>query len=466
MTLKDNFYWGGSTAANQCEGAWQEDGKGYNTVDVMTSGDVNTPREITLKIDPAKNYPSHIAIDHYHRFKEDIDLFKEMGLKMYRFSIDWARIYPNGYDAEPNEAGLKHYDEVIAYCLSCGIEPMITLCHFETPVGLFEKYHAWLSRETIDHYVRYCKTVIERYQGKVKYWLPINEINTMTDCPWWAGAIPDESTYEERMIAAYHQLLAHALVCKSAHEISAENLVGSMYGGIFAYPATCDPKDNNACEEFMKRYLFYTDVQCRGYYPSYKIKEMEREGICLPKQTGDDEILMDGIVDFISYSYYNTCVVGKDTKEFDLISFDTGYENPYLEKTKWGWNIDPVGLRYSLNTFYNRYQKPLFIVENGIADYDVLEEGKIHDSYREEYLNTHIKELKKAVEYDGVDVWGYLWWGPIDIVSSGTGEMKKRYGFIYVDIDDQCEGTQKRYKKDSFDYYKKIIESNGACITE
>lgn len=464
MTLRDDFFWGGSTAANQCEGAWQEGGKGLNAVDVMTAGDVHTPREVTLEIDPAKNYPSHVSIDHYHRYKEDINFFKEMGFRMYRFSIDWARIFPNGYEQEPNEEGLRHYDDVIDCCISCGIEPMITLCHFETPIGLYKKCNSWLSRETIDYYVHYCKTVFKRYNKKVKYWLPINEINTMTDCPWWAGAIRDDSSYEERMIAAYHQLLAHALVTKTAHDINKENQVGSMYGGIFAYPASCDPKDIMACETFMKRYLFYTDVQCRGYYPSYKCKELERNHVVLPIKEGDRSILKEGVVDFLSYSYYNTCVIGKDTKKFNLISFDTGYENPYLEKTKWGWNIDPAGLRYSLNLFYNRYQKPLFIVENGIADYDKLQNGSIHDAYREVYLSAHIKELKKAVEFDGVDVRAYLWWGPIDIVSSGTGEMKKRYGFIYVDLDDQCKGSGTRYKKDSFAFYKHIIETNGACI--
>ena len=461
MGFKKDFFWGGSTAADQCEGAWQEDGKGLNAVDVMTSGDVKTPREVTLEIDPNKNYPSHKAIDHYHRYKEDIDLFKEMGFKMYRFSIDWSRIYPNGYELEPNELGLNHYDEMIDYCLASGIEPMVTLCHFETPIGLYKKFGSWVNREAIDCYVRYCTTVLKRYNGKVKYWLPINEINTMTDCPWWAGAIPDNSTYEQRMIAAYHQLLGHAMVTKIAHQINKENKVGSMYGGIFSYAATCNPNDVIANEEFMRKYLFYVDVQNRGYYPSYKLKELERENITLPILDGDEEILKEGIVDFISYSYYNTTVVGEKTKNFDLISFDTGYDNPYLNKTKWGWEIDPVGLRYSLNFFYDRYQKPLFIVENGIADFDKVEDGKVEDDYRREYLKNHITEMKKAVDYDGVDLQGYLWWGPIDIVSSGTGEMKKRYGFIYVDLDDKCEGTGTRIKKESFDYYKQVIESNG-----
>lgn len=461
MSFFKDFYWGGSTAANQCEGAWQEGGKGVNAADVMTSGDVNTPREVTLEIDPKKNYPSHRAIDHYHRYREDIALFREMGFTMYRMSIDWTRIFPNGYETEPNEEGLKHYDEVFDFCAECGVEPMVTLCHFETPVGMYKKFGSWLNREAVDCFVRYCECVLKRYRGKVKYWLPINEINTMTDCPWWAGAVEENSTYAERMTAAYHQLLAHAKVVKMAHEINPENQVGSMYGGIFSYPATCNPKDIMKNEEFMRKYLFYVDVQSRGYYPAYKKKELERENIVLPVLPGDEEILREGVVDFISYSYYNTLVVGEKTEAFDLISFDSGYRNPYLQRTKWGWEIDPAGLRYSLNLFYDRYQKPLFIVENGIADFDVPEDGKIHDDYRREYLRDHILELKKAVEYDGVDVRGYLWWGPIDIVSSGTGEMKKRYGFIYVDLDDRCEGTGERIRKDSFEYYRQIIVSNG-----
>ncbi len=461
MALRKDFYWGGSTAANQCEGAWNEDGKGINSADLMTSGDVNTPREITEDIVQGKNYPSHNAIDHYHRYKEDIVLFAEMGFKMYRLSISWARIYPNGYDLEPNEAGLKHYDEVIDYCRECGIEPMITISHFETPIGMKRKFGSWLSREAVDCFVRYCETIFRRYNGKVKYWLPINEINTMTDSSWFAGAIDENSSYNDRMIAGYHQLIGNALAVKLAHEINPEYQVGSMYGGLFAYAATCNPNDIIANQEFMKKHLFYMDVECRGYYPSYKIKELEREGITLPILPGDDEILKQGTVDFVSYSYYNTLVIGENTTSFDSISFDSGYKNPYLEKTKWGWEIDPQGLRYSLNLFYDRYQKPLFIVENGIAEFEQLEGDKIHDDYRRSYLKNHVIELKKAVEYDGVDVRGYLWWGPIDIVSCGTGELKKRYGFIYVDLDEKCQGTGDRYKKDSFEYYKQIIESNG-----
>lgn len=462
MTFSKDFYWGGATAADQCEGGFGIDGKGVNIMDLMTSGNVDTPREITESIIEGKNYPSHKAIDHYHRYREDIELFAEMGFKMYRFSIDPSRIFPEGDpDEVPIEAGLKHYEDVVDCCLEHHIEPMITLLHFETPVNWARKYDCWCDRRVIDVYARYCQTVMERLKGKVRYWLPINEINTMTDTPYWACGLSNDAPYEKRMIAAYHQLLAHALVVKMGHEIDPANQIGSMYGGIFSYAATCDPLDILANQEFMKRYLFYPDVQCRGYYPSYKIKELEREGISLPIAEGDNIILLEGIVDFVSYSYYNTMVMGKDSKGFDLVSFDSGYDNPYLKKTKWGWNIDPAGIRYSLNLFYDRYQKPIFIVENGIADLECIENGIVHDGYRKEYLINHISEMKKAVELDGIDLRGYLWWGPIDIVSSGTGEMKKRYGFIYVDLDDQCNGNGDRYRKDSFYWYKKVIASNG-----
>lgn len=465
MKLRKDFYWGGATAANQCEGAWDVDGKGINSADVLTAGNVHEPRKVTLDIDSTLHYPSHKAINHYYTYKEDIKLFQEMGFSMYRMSISWARIYPNGYEKEPNEAGLQHYDDVFDFCHSCGIEPMVTISHYETPLGLMRKYDSWLSRETIACYMRFCDTIFRRYQGKVKYWIPFNQSNMMLDDSWNAGAIPAQCSYEQKLIASYHQLIAHASAVILAHEIDADNQVGCMYGGLFSYPASCDPEDVIASQDFMKKYLFYPDVECRGSIPSYKYRELKRKGIKLPLRKQDSEILRRGCVDFVSFSYYNTFVVGKHTKEFDLNTFDTGYKNPHLSSTKWGWEIDPSGLRYALNLLYERYQKPIFIVENGVADMDKLEDGRINDTYRREYLKEHLQQMIKAVDYDGVDVRGYLWWAPIDIISAGTGEMKKRYGFIYVDQDDACVGSGRRYKKDSFEYYRQIIESNGEILT-
>ncbi len=462
MSFPKDFLWGGATAANQCEGAYLTDGKGLNTSDVMTAGDVRTPREITDGILPGKNYPSHIAIDHYGRFKEDIALFGEMGFKCYRMSINWARIFPNGDDAQPNEAGLAHYDAVFDECRKYGIEPLVTISHYETPLGL-QKYGSWTNRKVVDFYLRYCETIFKRYKGKVRYWLTFNEINCMSLMPWTAGGVPNSADEKTRMTAAYHQLLASARAVKLAHEIDPENKVGMMYAGMFSYPNSCDPDDIQANTEFMNKMLFYCDVQARGYYPAYKLREFERLGIVLPQQPGDAETLRAGTVDFISFSYYFTMVVGKKTQlNMDCGSVNTGYTNPYLPRTAWGWTIDPKGLRHALNLLYDRYQLPLMVVENGLGAYDKLEEGNvIHDPYRIEYLREHIKEMKKAVELDGIPLMGYTTWGCIDIVSAGTGEMKKRYGFIYVDADDACQGTLDRYRKDSFYWYKKVIASNG-----
>ena len=463
MAFPENFLWGGATAANQCEGAYLADGKGLNTADVMTAGSATEPRRVTDGVLAGERYPSHVAVKHYERFREDIALMAEMGFNCYRMSINWARIFPNGDDAEPNEAGLAHYDEVFDCCHEHGIEPLVTLSHYETPLGL-QKYGSWEGRETIDCFTRYAETVFKRYKGKVNLWLTFNEINSMSlTSPWLAGGIADDADEKTRMTAAYHQFLASARAVELAHQIDSGNKVGMMYGGLFSYPSTCDPLDVQANEEFMHRNLFYPDVMCRGYYPAYKLKELEREGIELPEQPGDAELLRAGTVDFLAYSYYFTMVCGKKTTvSMDCGSIDTGYKNPYLPQTPWGWTIDPYGLRYSLNLFYDRYQMPLMIVENGLGTYDTVEEdGSIHDQYRIDYLREHIKAMKDAVELDGVDLMGYTWWGPFDIVSAGTGEMRKRYGFIYVDADDEGNGTYDRSRKDSFYWYQKVIASNG-----
>lgn len=458
----EDFLWGGATAANQCEGAYVKDGKGLSTADVMTAGVHGIPRKITEGVVEGTYYPSHQAVDHYHRFKEDIALFAEMGFKCYRMSIAWSRIFPNGDEEAPNEAGLKYYDEVFDVCRQYGIEPLVTLSHFETPLGLL-KYGSWENRKVVDFYLRYCNTVFNRYKGKVKYWLTFNEINVMSTKPWMAGGI-ESNDEQTRMTAAYHQFLASAKAVQLAHNIDPENQVGMMYAGHVAYPASCDPQDIQQVTDFMHKMLFYCDVQCRGYYPAYKLKEFKRRGIMLPVQEGDREDLLKGKVDFLSFSYYATHVVGKKTNlDFEgLNGVKTGYQNPYLPITEWGWTIDPMGLRYLLNLLYDRYQIPLIIVENGLGAVDKVEEdGHIHDLYRIEYLREHLREIKKAIEIDGIPVMGYTMWGPIDIIAASTGEMKKRYGFIYVDVDDKGNGTFERIRKDSFYWYKKVIESNG-----
>ncbi|MFP3846223.1 glycoside hydrolase family 1 protein [Priestia filamentosa] len=462
MGFPKDFLWGGATAANQCEGAYLKAGKGLSTADVMAVGEHGVPREITDGIVEGKYYPSHNAIDHYHHFKEDIALFSEMGFKCYRMSIAWSRIFPNGDEEVPNEEGLKHYEEVFDTCLQFGIEPVVTLSHFETPLGLL-KYGSWKNRKVMDFYLRYCKTLFTRYKGKVKYWITFNEINVMSTKPWMAGGI-NTNNEQTRMTAAYHQFLASAKAVQMAHEIDSNNKVGMMYNGHVAYPNSPDPEDVQTTVDFMHKMLFYADVQCRGYYPAYKLKEFERKGIVLPIQDGDLDELIGGKVDFLSFSYYATHVIGKKTDlNFEgLNGVKTGYKNPYLSTSDWGWTIDPMGLRYLLNLLYDRYQIPLMIVENGLGAVDKVEDdGSIHDLYRINYLKEHIKEMEKAIEIDGIPVMGYTMWGPIDIIAASTGEMKKRYGFIYVDVDDNGKGTFRRIKKDSFYWYKKVIESNG-----
>lgn len=466
MGFRKDFLWGGASAANQCEGAWDEDGKGPNTADFMTAGSVDAKRRITYPVrEKGVLYPGDIAVDHYHRFEEDIRLFGEMGYKCYRMSIAWSRIFPNGDEEEPNEAGLAHYDAVFDACRKYGIEPLVTISHYETPVGL-QKYGSWRNHKVVDFFLRYCETIFKRYKGKVRYWLTFNEINSMTMglmSGWMAGGIDEDSPEQDRITAGYHQFLASARAVKLAHDIDPENKVGAMFGGIFSYPATCDPEDVFSNLSFMRNGLLYPDVQCRGYYPSYALKDFERRGLVLPEEPGDAEELRAGTVDFLSYSYYFTLVAGKETT-FDVStgSPTTGYTNPYVQKTQWGWGIDPLGLRYSLNMFWDRYQKPLMIVENGLGARDVLEEdGSIHDPYRIDYHRAHIAAMRDAVDIDGVDVMGYTTWGCIDFVSAGTGEMRKRYGMIYVDADDAYQGSFNRYKKDSFYWYKKVIESNG-----
>lgn len=463
MPFKYGFLWGGATAANQCEGAWDEDGKGPNAADVMRAGGIGKPRVIDRTVEPGVYYPSHRAIDHYHRFREDLDLLAEMGFTCYRFSINWSRIFPNGDDEEPNEAGLKHYDEVIDACLERGMTPLVTLSHYETPLGLL-KFGSWCDRRAVDCYVRYCETVFRRYKGRVRHWLTFNEINCVVHSPWVEAGI-DRIDYASCMTAVYHQFIASARAVTLAHEIDPQNQVGMMYGGIFGYPATCAPEDIIGCMDYMHEQMFYCDVQCRGYYPTYKLRDLERRGVELPWQEGDANLLRAGKVDFFSFSYYFTMVAGRDTVPKEM--FDTGYSNPHLTQTPWGQTIDPQGLRYALNLVYDRYQIPIMVVENGLGMYDeVAPDGQIHDPYRINYFAEHIREMKKAVELDGVDLMGYTTWGCIDLVSAGSGQMAKRYGFVHVDMDDEGHGTLERTRKDSFWWYRKVIASNGEDLSE
>ncbi len=471
-----DFLWGGALAAHQFEGGWNQDGKGPSVADVMTAGAAGKPREITKTVEEGKFYPNHEAIDFYNRYKEDVALFAEMGLNSLRTSINWTRIFPKGDEAEPNEAGLQFYDDLFDELLKNGIEPVITLTHFEMPLHLAQTYGGFRNRKVVDFFVKFAEVVFERYKNKVKYWMTFNEINNMMDYTnpiflWTNVGVQveaGENAKEVMYTAAHHVLLASALSVKIGRQINPDFQIGAMVSHVPIYPLTSHPKDAMLAEESMHLRYFFPDVQVRGYYPNYTLKEFERDGLTIPIQEGDAEILAQGKVDYLGFSYYMSNVVDhKDENSDDEEANVHGkipyqVDNPYLKASDWGWTIDPVGLRYTLNRFWDRYQIPLFIVENGFGAIDTVEEdGSIHDEARISYLREHIKQMGIAINHDGVELMGYTPWGIIDIVSFTTGEMKKRYGMIYVDRDNEGNGTMKRSKKDSFDWYKKVIESNG-----
>ncbi|MBM6755663.1 glycoside hydrolase family 1 protein [Collinsella tanakaei] len=475
VKFPEGFFWGGATAANQFEGAWNVDGRGPSVDDHFMGGSFEKPREITVDIEADKLYPNHDGIDFYHHYAEDIALFAEMGFNIFRMSISWSRIFPNGDDEQPNEAGLAFYDRVFDECKKHGIEPLVTLSHYEMPYHLVEKYNGWESRELIDLFVKYAATVFERYQDKVTYWLTFNEINTGTSSlgammstglikGYEGPASGIEVTPQQCYQALHHQFVASGRVVRLAHEKYPQFKMGNMDCFILSYPATCDPADILANQEEMRRMnWFCSDVQVRGAYPSYARRYFREHGVELKIEDGDLQDIADGTVDFYTFSYYMSSIVGThDDVEQTQGNMTFGGKNPYLESTDWGWQIDPTGLRFALNEIYDRYQIPLMVVENGMGAKDeVTADGKIHDDYRIEYLKKHVRAMGEAID-DGVDLIGYTWWGPIDLVSAGTGEMRKRYGFIYVDKHDDGTGTYERLRKDSFFAYQKIIKSNGA----
>ena len=466
-----NFLWGGALAANQCEGGYKEGGKGLTTVDLCPAG-ANRRKVMEGKIDvlkPLENeyYPSHEAIDFYHRYKEDIALFGEMGFKCLRVSIAWSRIFPNGDEETPNEEGLKYYDSMFDEMRKYGIEPVVTICHFDTPIGIIEKFGGWKNRKFIDFYLNYCKAIFTRYKDKVKYWMTFNEINMILHLPFLGAGVRFEEGENELQIkyqSAHHELIASALATKMAHEIIPGAMVGCMLAAGEFYPYSCNPEDVLMAKNKDRENLFFIDVQSRGEYPGYAKRFLRENGIEIEFGENDKEILKNNTVDFIGFSYYSSRCASTDP---EILKGQTAgnvfktVRNPHLKVSEWGWQIDPLGLRITCNSLYDRYQKPLFIVENGLGANDVIEEdGSINDDYRIEYLKEHIKAMKEAV-IDGVDLIGYTPWGCIDIVSASTGEMKKRYGFIYVDKDNEGNGTLERRKKKSFYWYKDVINSNG-----
>lgn len=467
MAFPKNFLWGGATAANQCEGAYNEDGKGLDIQDVTPKGIMGPRTE-----EPTEDNMKLIAVDFYHRYKEDIKLFAEMGFKVYRLSIAWSRIFPLGDEEQPNEKGLQFYDNVFDECLKYGIEPLVTISHYETPLHLSKTYDGWIDRRMIGFYEKYVRTIFDRYKGKVKYWLTFNEINSVLHEPFLSGGIyTDKEKLSEQDLyqAIHHEFVASALATRIAHKMMPEAKVGCMVLSMPVYPLSPLPDDMIETMKARHKNDFFADMHVRGVYPGYMKRYFREKGIEIKFAPEDEEILKN-TVDFISFSYYmSICAAADKSKgESGIGNLLGGVMNPYLEASEWGWQIDPQGLRYVLNDFYDRYQKPLFIVENGLGAKDELIKGKdgewtVEDDYRISYLREHLLQVEEAIE-DGVEVMGYTTWGCIDLVSASTAELKKRYGFIYVDRNDDGTGSLNRYKKKSFGWYKEVIETNGESL--
>lgn len=459
MMFPHNFLWGGATAANQIEGAYRADGKGLSVQDVMPHG-LRTPPTA----EPTNDNLKREAIDFYHRYREDIDLFAEMGFKTFRLSFAWSRIFPQGDETEPNAAGLEFYDRVIDYLLEKGIEPLVTLSHYETPLHLARHYGGWTNRELITFFERYARTVIEHFKGRVRYWLTFNEINSVLHFPFFSGieSTPEELGPQKLYQAIHHELVASARATKIAHEIDPANKVGCMILAVPRYPLTPDPQDALAAMVASHEDYTFGDVHVRGSYPGYFLRKLKELGVELEMTDADKEDLKH-TVDYVSFSYYMSVCESANQEAGGEGNIIGGVPNPTLKASEWGWQIDPVGLRIILNDYWDRWQKPLFIVENGLGAKDKLINETVEDDYRIDYLNDHLVQVGEAIE-DGVKVLGYTSWGPIDLVSASTAQMSKRYGFIYVDRNDDGSGSLKRYRKKSFDWYKQVIASNGASL--
>ncbi|MGT2925298.1 glycoside hydrolase family 1 protein [Streptococcus caviae] len=483
--LPEGFLWGGATADFQFEGGFGEGGRGLLSHDYETDGSAERPRHHTMEMpdgsiirprssffyaDPVppkarpvflddEYYPSHKAVDFYHHYKEDIALMAGMGFNVFRFSICWSRIFPTGEEEFPNEEGLQFYDRVIDEMAKYQMEPLITICHDEMPVNLALKYDGWSSRYLIDAYIKYCRVLFERYGNRCRYWLTFNEINAVRG---FGPCGTRNSTGQDRYQAAHHMFVASAKAVKLGHEMMPDSQFGAMYAMSELYAATCKPEDVFQRLQERRENWYFIDTMGRGYYPSYAKDIWRRHGVkAIQMAKGDEELLREGQLDFISFSYYrsNTTQAGDDW--FNV----GGSANPYLEETPWGWAVDPLGLRHVMNEIYDRIQKPLFIVENGLGAVDQADEnGYVEDDYRIDYLRDHLRAMADAINIDGVACLGYTMWGPIDLVSLSTGEMKKRYGFIYVDMDDKGLGSLKRSPKKSYQWMKKVIASNGGDL--
>ncbi|WP_117233065.1 glycoside hydrolase family 1 protein [Vibrio maerlii] len=457
-----DFLWGGAIAANQVEGSHVLAGKGLSTADMLPSG-ILSPHQTREERTPGIK---DIAIDFYNRYPEDIALFDEMGFNCLRLSIAWTRIYPNGDDQEPNEEGLAYYERIFDELAKYDITPFVTLSHYEMPYALVENYGGWADRKLIEFFERYVTTVFERYKNKVKLWLTFNEINMSLHAPFTGVGLQENATEQEIYQAIHHQLVANAKAVKLCQTIIPDGKIGNMLLGAINYPYTCNPDDVIAAMHENNKWLFFGDVQTRGKYPGYMLRYFRENNINIEMEAGDLEAIAAASVDFISFSYYASGCASADPKQKEVGNIVDSVPNPYLEKSQWGWLIDPKGLRILLNFLWDRYQKPLFIVENGLGAIDELDEnGEIQDDYRIKYLNDHLVQAHEAM-LDGVELMGFTSWGPIDLVANSTAEMKKRYGFIYVDRHDDGSGTLERKRKKSFHWYQEVIQTQGASLTE
>lgn len=489
-TFPKGFLWGGATAANQFEGGWKEGGKGVSVSDVALFKDPKSLKELldihgncditdemietALNSDDEVYYPKRHGIDFYHHYKEDIALFAEMGFKTFRLSIAWSRIFPRGDEDKPNEEGLQFYDDVFDECAKYGIEPLVTMSHYEPPLAFCLDYNGWYDRRSIDFFAHYVDVITKRYKNKVKYWLTFNEVDSITRHPFMTGGLIesrfDPQQFEEaKYQAMHHQFVASALATKICHENIPDSKVGCMLTKLTYYAYTCKPEDVLEQQQRMRELYAFSDTQVFGEYPAYLLAKYKNMGINVKMTEEDLSVMKAYPVDFISFSYYSSSCVAAQAEGVEMTAANTvtAIKNPYLPSSDWGWQIDPIGLRISCVDLYDRYRKPLFIVENGLGAKDTVEEdGSINDDYRINYLREHMKEMWNAIYEDGVELMGYTTWGPIDLISNSTNQMSKRYGFIYVDVDDYGNGTYQRTRKKSFNWYKEVIATNGASLFE
>lgn len=471
----EDFLWGGAVAANQCEGAYLEGGKGLCVADILKvqdQGDLKkkSNKETTIADiefalqDQEGYYPKRYGIDFYHTYKEDLKLLAETGMNTFRTSINWARIFPNGDDEMPNEEGLQFYDDLFDEMHKNGMEPLVTVSHYEMPLNIATKYNGWYNRKTIDLFVKYCEVVFRRYKDKVKYWILVNQINLVHHESFNHLGIPAdrvENLWEAKFQGIHNECTACAIATKIGHEINPDFQIGMMVYDGLSEPLSCRPEDVFATMKRNQMEYFYTDLLLRGSYPGYALRFFEEKGFRLDIREEDEKVLRENPADFMAISYYYTCCSSAESMKAYGVNEDGAVSNPYLDASEWGWSIDPLGLRTVLNYYYDRYQKPIIIAENGFGTFDTIsEDGKIHDDRRISYLSQHVAAMKEAIR-DGVEVIGYYPWGPIDIISCSSSEMTKRYGFIYVDQDDYGKGSKKRMKKDSFYWYQRVIETNG-----